>query len=115
MAIKRPLGELELHARKCGFESYKAFLHEHYVVRNVSLIELAEMLHIHTQRVRKHLLRYGIAIRGRGGPNNCRVVLTPALVSEVIRDGIPAVSERLGVTQHVLRMRVTAYFNAQRR
>lgn len=114
MPPRRSLQELEDLAAKQGYPSYKDMLHELYVVQGKGLHEIAAMCHVFYRRTRKHLLRFGIPIRARGGPNNVKVVLTDVLVQEIIRDGVPAVAERLGVTDGVLRLRLAQYVNSKK-
>lgn len=106
MSVKLRLDQLDDVARASGFENYKAMLQELYVVQRTALVDLAKQLHITEGRVRKHLHRYGIPLRARGGPNNVKIVMTPELYREVCRDGVPAVAERLGVESGVLYARL---------
>jgi DNA-binding transcriptional ArsR family regulator len=111
MALRLYLYELENVAKHAGFSDYKSLLEQWYKIDGVSLEELAERLHISQLRVRKHLARYGIPLRKRGGANNVKVVLTNALLKEIAKDGIPAVSTRLGVSEGRLYTRIQQWIS----
>lgn len=98
MASRIRLDQLESVARNAGYEDFKSLLHDYYVVQRVGLTTLAERLHIAVPRLKRHLKRFGIEVHGRGGANNTKIVVTPELVREVTRDGIPAVARRLGIS-----------------
>lgn len=102
MAFKLRLDQLEKLARDTGYEDYKSMLVELYAVQRLSLAELAARCGISTERLKRHLARYGLTLRGRGGANNVKVVITPELRREVLLDGVPAVAKRLGVSPLVL-------------
>lgn len=104
--MKLRLDELEVVARRAGFEDYKALLTQWYLADRMSLTTIAERLYISWPRVKKHLKLYGLEIRNRGGANNVQVVLTMDLIHEIARDGLPAVAGRLGVQYSVLNLRV---------
>lgn len=106
MSVKLPLGTLERIAREHGYADYRSMLYECYVVQGMSLVELARRLHIHHNRLKRHLTRFGIPIRKRGGRNHLKIEVTAELLEETIRDGIPAVALRLGVTQSALHARI---------
>ena len=108
MATRMKLKDLERLAQETGYPDYRTLLYELYVVQRIGLYELAARCHMHYRRVRKHLIRFGIQVRGRGGANNVKIVLTPQLLREVMKDGIPAVADRLGVHSSVLRARLKA-------
>lgn len=112
MSLRLTLIDLENVARRAGYAEYKDLLVDWYVVQRLALLDIAERLHVTQQRVRKHLVRFGITIRGKGGANNVKVVLTQALLEEVAKDGIPAVAMRLGVAQPVLYARIRAWIAA---
>lgn len=111
MAVRLRLSDLENLAQKAGFESYQQMLHELYTVQGLGLYQLAERCHIHYKRVRRHLNRFGIPIRGRGGPNSVKVVFTPELLTEIIKNGVEPTAQRLGITPVVLRSRLNALKN----
>lgn len=106
MALKLRLDELEIVARRAGFADFKSLLDQWYTVERMGLTEVGERLHITWKRARKHLIRYGIPIRGPGGANNVLIVMTKELVQEIARDGVPAVAARLGVQDSVLYARI---------
>ena len=101
MSIKMSLGSLETLATSAGFASYKDMLHELYVVQHLSMVEVAARCHLHCRRVRKHLMRFGIAIRPKGR-RETTIEITPELIIEVTHDGIPAAASRLGVDSATL-------------
>lgn len=103
MALKRTLQELDRFARKQGFQDYPAMLYEFYTVRGLSLIDIGERCHVHWKRTKKHLIRFKIPLRSRGGANNVKVVMTPELLHEIKVNGVPATADRLGVTEHAIR------------
>lgn len=113
--IKLRLDQLELIAKRHGFESYRDLLHELYVVHRQGMIPIAQRLNISQARVRKHLLRFGFTLRGRGGRNNIRVAFTQQLIDEITRDGIPAVASRMGIAQSVLHVRMKKHDDEMKR
>jgi hypothetical protein len=102
MAVKMRIVDLDHLAVDAGFESYKSLLYELYVVRHLSLDDVGQCCHIHYRRVRKHLEQFGITVRSRGGRNNVKYELTPELLHEIMRDGVPTVAMRLGVESGML-------------
>lgn len=100
--------ELNELAKGAGYASYPELLYDFYVARHYSLHECGARLGINWMRVRRHLERFEIPVRKRGGPNNVKVVLTEQLVGEIMRDGLAAVALRLGVSYSVLYSRVRA-------
>jgi hypothetical protein len=106
MALKLRLDELEIVAQRAGFADFKSLLDQWYTAEEMSLVEIGERLHVSWPRVRKHLVRYGISVRGPGGPNNVLIVVTNELIQEIARDGIPAAAARLGVQENVLYARI---------
>lgn len=113
MSQRLYLHELETVAKLAGFPDYKSLLQQRYQVECVSLQDLAENLHISQPRLKKHLEKYGIPLRKRGGANNVKIVLTAELIQEIARDGIPAVSMRLGVESSVLYARIRRWISGQ--
>lgn len=113
VALRLLLDDLERAARRAGFEDLKALLTQWYVIEGMSLIEVGERLHIHENRVRKHLARYGIPLRHRGGAHIIQLVITDDLVNEIARDGIPLVADRLGLEHTVLYTRIRRWLAGQ--
>ena len=89
------------HLEQCALQleqsSVQEMLYELYVVRDLSLHEIATQLSVSPWSVRRYLLAAGITLRRPGGRNNIKVELTQELLDEVSRDGITAVAMRLGV------------------
>lgn len=106
MAIRMRLSELDALARQAGFADYPTMLHELYVIKRLSLMEVGERCHISYKRVKRHLKRFNIPVHKRGGPNNVKVTLTPELLQEIMRDGVVSVAQRLGVDQIALQMKL---------
>lgn len=112
MAIQLTLLRLNELAIRNGFADYQSMLYDLYVMQGFSIENIANRFHVHQRRIRRHLTMYGIRIRSRGGPNYMRIVLTQSLIEEVLRDGIAAVAERLGVDGANLRQRLMQLHNA---
>ena len=108
MTVKQRLSDLDRLARESGFESYQSMLYELYVVRGMGLYELSRRCHVYYRRTRKHLKRFNIPIRSRGGPNNLKVALTLELLEEIVKNGVAATAERLGVAHVALHQRLRA-------
>lgn len=103
MSLKRSLTELDQFAKQQGFEDYSKMLYEFYTVQGLSLVEISSRCHVHWKRTKKHLFRFKIPLRGRGGANNVKVLMTPELLHEIKVNGVPATADRLGVTEHAIR------------
>lgn len=99
MPLKLYLHQLEKMATAAGYESYYALLYEYYIVQKMSMPEVGRRLEITEGRVRKHLVRFGIPVRVKGHipGKHGEVVMTPTLLQEITRDGVPAVAERMKV------------------
>lgn len=110
MSIKPTLTALEQLAQERGYSSYYELLYDMYVMKGMSLHAVGESLHIYDRRVRKHLLRFGIAIRGKGGPNNVKVELTEDLLREINVNGISVVADRMGVSYQSLLDRLKRHY-----
>lgn len=85
-------------AVKLGFESEEAMWQDYYIVRKLSITQLAERLGVSRNTVRAALERLEIPVRSRGGPNNQKLDVTDELVDEIRRDGIAAVAKRRGLS-----------------
>lgn len=92
---------LEKLAADRGYDSAAKMTYELYD-GGASLHFLSELYQITQYMLVRKMKQWGIEIRSPGGPNNKKIFLTDDLVREVSRDGIPAVSARLGVTEHRL-------------
>lgn len=106
MTLRLRLHELEKMAKAAGYEDYKTLLYQLYTTQGMSISELSQRLLISQPRVRQHLLHYKLPIRGKGGANNVKVVMTDTLLREIMRDGVPIVAQRLGVDSVVLYQRL---------
>lgn len=98
MTLRLKLHQLEKVAQAAGHEDYKSMLYDLYVVQRLSLSTIASQLDVTMGRIRRHLVRYQIPVRGKGGPNNVKVVVTDDLVLEAAKYGIGATAQRLGVS-----------------
>lgn len=107
--MTRERKRLEEVANTRGYESADKMLHDMYVVQRIPVHKIAEQLFTPMWTLRKRFDELGIKIRTRGGPNNVKVDITPELLGEISRDGIPAVSERLGIDMSTLYARLKDY------
>lgn len=113
MSLQLQLHELEAVARKAGYPDYRALLYDYYVTQGFSIEETGRRLGIARYRVRRHLVRFGITLRSKGGPNNVKIVVTKELLHEVALDGIAEVARRLGVYSPTLRASIQRYVESQ--
>jgi transposase-like protein len=90
--------EWNVAAQQLGYENELALLTDYYIVRKLSVAEIAEKLDVSRHALRSTLCRLGIEIRGRGGPNNKKLAITDELVEEIRVDGIAAVAKKLGLS-----------------
>lgn len=99
MSVKLRLDQLEALAHSIGYESYRDMLQDLYVVQGMSFYEIAKRCNVSYDRTKKHLKRFGIPIRGRGGrhESTTKIKMTPALVQEIYENGLTSTAERLGV------------------
>lgn len=102
------LAQLERIAELGGYPTYRDQLYELYVVGRLGIPALAERCNISPARAKKHLLRHGIPLHKRGGryDSNTKVVLTPTLIREIAREGIPSVARRMGVEQAAIAVKL---------
>lgn len=99
---KVALHHLDDRAKALGYTDYQSMLHDLYVVQGLGVTPLAHRLHLSRLRVIKHLNRFKIPRKTAGGANNVKVLLTPALLHEVEKNGVPATAARLGIEPHAL-------------
>ncbi len=96
------LEQLEAMARVAGYVDYRTMLYELYVVASTSIVRLNALTGIGPNRLKRHLKMYGLDIKGKGGANNVKIVMTPILLREIALYGVPTVARRLGVEPSVL-------------
>lgn len=87
-------------------------LQDMYSIQEISIHDLARMLYIPMKTLRSRMLLLGITMRPRGGkhPEVVKSEITPGLVDEVTRDGVPAVAERLGIDPVALQVKLKKWF-----
>src|SRR5262245_14484489 len=92
----------ELAAQR-GHASLGDMLRALYATHNVT--QMAHVLHTSTYTVRELLTAHGITVRRVGGARNTksRVTITPQVLQDLACDGVPAVAERLGISDVALR------------
>ena len=81
--------------KSLGYDSEMKMWEDLYTTRKLSVAQISRKLDISRNIVRNALGRSNIELRGRGGPNNARVVLTKELLDEIRLDGIAVVAKRL--------------------
>jgi hypothetical protein len=91
-----PPADLEALATSLGYETWQALLHELYVVQGMGIAELSARTGVPDLRIQRHVRKLGY-VRKRGGSNNEKVVITPELIAECMRDGVNTVAQRLGI------------------
>jgi hypothetical protein len=97
MRLVKERVRLENLAQQQGYDSFEAMVRDLYEVQHISIEKLAAQFFTPVRKFRQRMLEMGIELRPRGGKNNQKMILTPATVQEVLRDGISAVAARLGV------------------
>lgn len=93
-------------AQRLGHASEEMLWHELYDVQKLSITTLATRLGISRNTIRQALARRHIQVRGRGGPNNLVLALTPEVIEEVRRDGVLAVAKRMELNYTTLYKRL---------
>ena len=96
-AQRLQLWQLEKMARAAGYVDYRDLLQSLYTVQELTLYELSRRCMISIPRLQGHMRRFNIPQRPKGRTRPPKVVFTPELLQEIARDGVPAVSRRLGV------------------
>lgn len=107
--MKIALHHLDDTAKSLGYTDYQSMLYDLYVVQGLGASPIAERLRLTRARVVRHLERFRIPRRSAGGANNVKIVLTPALVHEIHKNGVPATAARLGMETMQLYARIKAY------
>jgi hypothetical protein len=79
-------------AKAAGLNSGKELLQRSYSEERNSISGMASKYGCGTNTIRAALQRYGIEVRGRGGVNFQKVVLTEEFLAELRRDGVLAVA-----------------------
>lgn len=103
--------DFERVASDRGHDSVQHLFYDLYIRQGLSIDAVAEELHIGPQTTKRWLKKLGIQLRPRGGAQNVKITFTPELVEEITRDGVTAVSLRLGVDRttllhHLRRMKI---------
>lgn len=104
--MDRERKRLEDLAEQRGFKSAGEMLQHMYEVEQVPIQKIADTLVTPIWTLRKRFDELGIQVRTRGGRNYVKVDITPELLQELARDGVPAVAERLGVEPEALYIRL---------
>lgn len=92
--------------RALGYADEAGMWQDLYVTRALSIMQIATKLDISRNAVRDALAKHGIEIRGRGGPNNQKVVITDEVIEQVRTYGIAAVAQQLGIKYSALYKRL---------
>lgn len=95
--LMRERQRLHAFAVEQGFDSTAAMLYELYITQDVPVEEISRRLLTPMWTLRKLFDEYQIPVGPRGGRNNVKLEMTPELIQEVMRDGVPAVAERTGI------------------
>lgn len=84
-----------------GLENADIMFYEMYVVKEIPIQKIAELLFTPIYTLRKRFDEIGIAVKTRGGrhPETVLVEPTATLAHEVSVDGATLVSKKLGVTR----------------
>lgn len=96
----------ETLALTLGYDSPLEMWTDLYVTRKLSIAQLSRKLDVSRNTVRDSIRRAGIKLKGRGGPNNRRLIVTDELVEEIRRDGISTVAKRLEIDYTTLYKRL---------
>lgn len=106
-AERRRLEEL---AHKQGYPSLADMLYQLYIVQDISIEKIArEILFTSLWTLRKRFDELQIPMQTRGGKNWSKVEITPELVAECTRNGVPATAERLGLEPARLYVRLNEW------
>lgn len=81
--------------KRLGYADDTEMWKDLYVEKQLSISQLSRKFDVSRNVVQLCLARAQIKTRGRGGPNNSRVVLTKELLDEIRTEGVGPVAKRL--------------------
>lgn len=110
--LERERKRLDEVALSLGHDSTEKMLYELYIVKGMPIETISKTLVTPMWTLRKRFDEAGISVRTRGGlrPSTVLTELTPDLISELMRDGVRAVADRLGVDPPALSAKLRVWY-----
>lgn len=100
--------EWEPFAKGLGYSSAPSMWKDLYETKQLTVAQISRKLNVSRNVVRANLTKAGVKMKGRGGPNNSRVVVTDDLLNEIRKDGLTTTAARHNLDYSTLYKRLRA-------